>query len=155
MDLSTTAEAIDKQLRAAHPGYPAATVLERDAGLDKRIASGVALLLGGEIVLYVSVDQSRALEHSLVELAVYTPTRLIRAIVSHGYLTLRTMSRSAVTVVEVTSSPDYLADPVDERFTAVASYDEQLNVSLPGDDEASEENLEQLRAFLPSLLGDV
>lgn len=154
MELTPAAEAVDALLRSSHREYPGAAVFERDPGLDRRIASAIALLTLETDIEYVSIDQSRASENGYVELNVFTTDRLIRAIVSHGYLTVSVVSRATVRSIEVVSSPDYIASEPDIEFSAIAHYKE-IAAKLPGDEYATDENLAQLRKFLPVLLTDL
>jgi hypothetical protein len=154
MDHTRAAMVVDALLRSSHREYPAAAIFERDDDLDRRIASVIALLVEDTEIDYVSIDQSRAAEHGYVELNVFTTDRVIRAIVSHGYLTVNTVNRDTVRAVEVVSSPNYLSEPADLAFSAIAQYRE-ITAKLPGDDAATEENLERLRKFFPQLLADL
>jgi hypothetical protein len=154
MDLTTAAEAVDALLRSSHSEYPGPAVFERDPGLDRRIASAIALLARETDIEYVSIDQSRASENGYVELNVFTTDRLIRAIVSHGYLTINVVSRATISSIEVVSSPDYLSTEPDIAFSAIAHYKE-IAAKLPGDEYATDENLAKLREFLPVLLADL
>jgi hypothetical protein len=154
MDLTPAAEEVDALLRSSHRDYPGSAVFERDPALDRRIASAIALLARDTDIEYVSIDQSRASENGYVELNVFTTDHLIRAIVSHGYLTVNAVSRATVRSIEVVSSPDYLASEPDLEFSAVAHYKE-ISAKLPGDEYATDENLAKLREFFPLLLADL
>src|SRR5688572_28873000 len=112
MDFSAAATTIDKLLRASHREYPAPQIFERDQGLDRRIASAIALLAADSEIKYVSINQERASENGYIEIDAFTSKRVIRAMVSHGYLTVLTISRAILRSVEMEASPDFLATPV-------------------------------------------
>ena len=109
---------------------------------------------------YIAVDMSNVADLGSFNIALYTDDHLFHLAydptVDHIVTTI--VGRQTITRVEVLSAPNFMAGDTpgtyDGTVKVLATY-EELKVQLPGDNQATEKNRDQLDLFLTSLFRDL
>ena len=160
MELFDLGKALEAQLYGSRDQLEGHPFFEAHPMLLSRLVSKLTYCVRDAPPRYIAVDMSNAVELGSFNIAVYTDDHLFHLAydptVDHIITTI--VGRQTLNRIEVLSAPNFMAGdtPGTYRGTVkvLATY-EDLKVQLPGDNQATEKNREQLDLFLTTMFKDL
>jgi hypothetical protein len=156
-DLGT---ALKAQLFDSHRHFRDNPFFDSRPGLLDRLISKLTYCVRADPIRYVSVDLSQLEIRETFTIAAFTDDHVFHLIYDPAvdHITTSVVGRGALQLVEVLSAPNFMRGRQPGTFEGsvklVASYP-TFQLSLPGDDDATERNRSEVDAFLPALMRDL
>jgi hypothetical protein len=156
-DLGT---ALKAQLFESHERFQDNPFFQKHPDLLDRLVSKLTYCVRADPIRYVSVDLSQVELRQAFTISAYTDDHVFHLVYDPAvdHITTTVVGRSSLQLLEVLSAPNFMRGRQPGTFEGtvklVASYP-TFQLSLPGDDEATERNRAEVDAFLPALMRDL
>ena len=160
MELFDLGKALEAQLYGSRQELEGHPFFAEHPLLLSRLVSKLTYCVRDAPPRYIAVDMSKATDQGSFNIALYTDDHLFHLVydptVDHIITTI--VGRASLARIEVLSAPNFMAGDTpgtyDGTVRVLATYTE-IQVQLPGDNQATEKNREQLDLFLPTLFKDL
>jgi hypothetical protein len=156
-DLGT---ALKAQLFASHERFEGNRFFKEHPDLLDRLVSKLTYCVRADPIRYVSVDLSQLEARQAFTVSAFTDDHVFHLVYDPAvdHITTTVVGRASLQLLEVLSAPNFMRGRQPGTFEGtvklVASYP-TFQLSLPGDDQASERNRAEVDAFLPALMRDL
>jgi hypothetical protein len=156
-DLGT---ALKAQLFDSHTRFANNPFFEAHPGLLDRLVSKLTYCVRADPVRYVAIDLSQVEVRETFTISAFTDDHVFHLVYDPAvdHITTSVVGRGALQMLEVLSAPNFMRGRQPGTFRGsvklVANYP-TFQLSLPGDDEATERNRSEVDAFLPALMRDL
>jgi hypothetical protein len=156
-DLGT---ALKAQLFDSHQLFANNPFFEAHPGLLDRLVSKLTYCVRADPIRYVAVDLSQLQMRETFTISAFTDDHVFHLVYDPAvdHITTTVVGRGALQMLEVLSAPNFMRGRQPGTFEGsvklVANYP-TFQLTLPGDDDASERNRAEVDAFLPALMRDL
>jgi hypothetical protein len=156
-DLGT---ALKAQLFESHERFRDNPFFESHPGLLDRLVSKLTYCVRADPIRYVAVDLSQVEVRETFTISAFTDDHVFHLVYDPAvdHITTSVVGRGSLQLLEVLSAPNFMRGRQPGTFEGtvklVATYP-TFQLSLPGDDDASERNRAEVDAFLPALMRDL
>jgi hypothetical protein len=160
MELVDIGRAVQAQLFGSRENLEALPVFTNNPLLLSRLVSKLTYSVRDATPRYIAADMSNTEKQGTFEIAVYTDELLffLSYDPSVDHITTTVVNRHSIESIELLSAPNFMTGEVPGTYQGnvevLVSYN-TLKVRLPGDNRASESNLEELDSFLATLFRDL
>jgi hypothetical protein len=156
-DLGT---ALKAQLFDSHSRLEKNPFFESRPGLLDRLVSKLTYVVRADPIRYLAVDLSQLESRETFAISAFTDDHVLHLVYDPAvdHIVTTVVSRGSLQQVEVLSAPNFMRGRQPGTFEGsvklVASYP-TFQLSLPGDEDATERNRAEVDAFLPALMRDL
>jgi hypothetical protein len=160
LELYDLGTALKAQLFESHDRFQNNPFFESHPGLLDRLVSKLTYCVRADPIRYVSVDLSQVELRDAFTISAFTDDHVFHLVYDPAvdHITTTVVGRPSLQLLEVLSAPNFMRGRQPGTFEGsvklVASYP-TFQLSLPGDDNASERNRAEVDAFLPALMRDL
>lgn len=160
MELYDLGTALKAQLFDSHQRFQSNPFFEERPELLDRLVSKLTYCVRADPIRYVSVDLSQIEVRDTFTISVFTDDHVFHLVYDPAvdHITTAVVGRASLDLLEVLSAPSFMRGRQPGTFEGtvklVASYP-TFQLSLPGDDQATERNRAEVDAFLPALMRDL
>ncbi len=160
MELYDLGTALKAQLFESHQRFQDNPFFETHPGLLDRLVSKLTYCVRADPVRYIAVDLSQLEVRETFTISAYTDDHVFHLVYDPAvdHITTSVVGRGSLQLLEVLSAPNFMRGRQPGTFSGsvklVANYP-TFQLSLPGDDGATERNRAEVDAFLPALMRDL
>ena len=160
MELYDLGTALKAQLFDSHARFQGNPFFEQHPDLLDRLVSKLTYCVRADPIRYVSVDLSQVELRQTFTISAFTDDHVFHLVYDPAvdHITTSVVGRGSLQLLEVLSAPNFMRGRQPGTFEGsvkvMASYP-TFQLSLPGDDDATERNRAEVDAFLPALMRDL